>query len=249
VDAGDDSDGWSGYRWRLRLLHAIGPVLVAAFANSRLRCGRPTGWQSSRQQMWAHLDPGRTKPPSVNGGDPHAAWASYALDAELMLVRDPASADWTAPAGATFRDWLRGSTGMLREPDTADLNYHLSTLFPSVRPRGHLELRIHAQPDDGWIVPLAVVAALADERAANEAMAAVEPLWAAAGTAGDCPTAGTGSANPWLTAARLGTANAVIGLANRKCFAAARRALARQSAPSAVIAGVDAFSLRKMRWS
>jgi hypothetical protein len=46
-------------------------------------------------------------------GPPHAAWARYALDAELMLVRDPASADWTAPAGVTFRDWLRGSTGTL----------------------------------------------------------------------------------------------------------------------------------------
>ncbi|MGH3181285.1 MAG: glutamate-cysteine ligase family protein, partial [Streptosporangiaceae bacterium] len=34
LDSGDDSAGQSGYRSRWRLLHAIGPVLVAAFANS-----------------------------------------------------------------------------------------------------------------------------------------------------------------------------------------------------------------------
>jgi ergothioneine biosynthesis glutamate--cysteine ligase EgtA len=243
LDAGDDSDGWSGYHWRWRLLHAIGPVLVAAFANSPLRRGRPTGWRSSRQQVWAQLDPGRTRPPRVNDADPRMAWASYALDAELMLVRNPGSADWTAPVGLTLRDWLRGGpAGELREPGPADLDYHLSTLFPPVRPRGHLELRmVDAQPDDGWIVPLAVVAALADDQqAAEEAMIAVEPLWAA-GAAGDWPRTGTGGANPWLTAARSGPANAAIGKASRQCFAAAHGALGRQFAPPAVLTAVDAF--------
>ena len=37
LDAGHDSDGPDGYRRRWRLLHAAGPVLVAAFANSPLR--------------------------------------------------------------------------------------------------------------------------------------------------------------------------------------------------------------------
>ena len=44
VDAGGEEPGWSGFRWRWHLLHAIGPVLVAAFANSPLRGGRPTGF-------------------------------------------------------------------------------------------------------------------------------------------------------------------------------------------------------------
>ena len=107
LDAGDDSDGPSGYRQRWRLLHAIGPVLVAAFANSPLRDGKPTGWVSSRQQVWARMDPGRTRPPRMNG-DPRAAWAAYALDARVMCVPDPDSADWSAPPGLTFRDWVRG---------------------------------------------------------------------------------------------------------------------------------------------
>src|ERR1700722_17670835 len=91
LDAGDDSAGQSGYRSRWRLLHAIGPVLVAAFANSALRVGRPTGWCSGRQQVWANMDPRRTRAPARHAadGDPRDAWAAYALDAELMCVREP----------------------------------------------------------------------------------------------------------------------------------------------------------------
>ena len=68
-------------------------------------------------------------------------------------------------------------------PTADDLSYHMSTLFPPVRPRGHLELRmIDAQPGDGWIVPTAVVSALVDDPGpAQAAMAAVEPLWRAHG--------------------------------------------------------------------
>src|SRR5215468_5428170 len=116
LDAGDDGDGHSGYRWRWRLLHEIGPVLVAAFANSPLRGGRPTGWRSSRQQVWAHVDPGRTRPPRFND-DPRRVWAAYALDAQVMCVRDDGSADWSAPPGLTLRDWLRGATADGAEPD------------------------------------------------------------------------------------------------------------------------------------
>ena len=119
VDAGDDSGSQTGYRSRWRMLHAIGPVLVAAFANSPLRDGKPTGWRSARQQVWSNMDPGRTRAPVLDAsdGDPRDAWAAYALDAELMCVREPGSQDWTAPAGVTFRDWLRdGGSGTLRAP-------------------------------------------------------------------------------------------------------------------------------------
>src|SRR6266851_62799 len=119
VDAGLEGDGPSGYRYRWRLLHALGPVLVAAFANSPLRAGRPTGWKSTRQAVWARLDPGRTRAPAgaVPAGhgygqtpdaDPRAAWIDYALSAEVMCVRRPGDEPWTAPAGLTFRGWLRG---------------------------------------------------------------------------------------------------------------------------------------------
>ena len=75
LDAGDDSAGPSGYRSRWRLLHAIGPVLVAAFANSPLRDGKPTGWRSARQQVWANMDPRRTRAPGSPGPGKGAAEA------------------------------------------------------------------------------------------------------------------------------------------------------------------------------
>jgi ergothioneine biosynthesis glutamate--cysteine ligase EgtA len=249
LDAGDDSDGPAGYRWRWRLLHAIGPVLVAAFANSPLREGKRTGWASSRQQVWARMDPGRTRPPYLDG-DPRADWAAYALDAQVMCVREPDSADWSAPPGLTFRDWVNnpesagrapagkgngeGGAGRLRRPTAGDLEYHLSTLFPPVRPRGHFELRmIDAQPGDGWIVPLAVSSALlSDAQAGEAALAAVAPL-------GDGLPAGDDG--PWVRAARRGPADPAISQASRACFAAAREALDRTAAPAAVTAAVDAF--------
>lgn len=48
-----------------------------------------------------------------------------------------------------------------RRPVWADLDYHLSTLFPPVRAVGHLEVRyIDAQPGDLWRVPVAAIDAL-----------------------------------------------------------------------------------------
>jgi ergothioneine biosynthesis glutamate--cysteine ligase EgtA len=243
LDAGEDGGGESGYRSRWRLLHAIGPVLVAAFANSPLRGGRPAGWRSARQQVWAHLDPGRTRAPAApldGDGDPRDAWAAYALDAELMCVREPGSADWAAPPGLTFRGWLRdGGCGTLRPPTCEDLDYHLSTLFPPVRPRGHLELRmIDAQPGDGWVVPAAVAAALAgDERAAGAALAAAEPVW-------EGPGPGSGGRDPWLRAARSGPGDPDIGRASRRCFEAAGAALGRAGAPAPIRQAVAEFTER-----
>jgi glutamate--cysteine ligase len=255
LDAGDESDGPSGYRWRWRLLHAIGPVLVAAFANSPLREGSRAGWRSARQQLWAQLDPGRTRPPDLSG-DLRAAWSSYALDARLMCVRNPDSADWSAPPGLTFRDWVRGAR--LRRPSARDLDYHLSTLFPPVRPRGHFELRmIDAQQGDGWVVPLAVTAALLfDGQAGQAALAATAPLWPAdPGTGRDTGTgtgtgtggSGTRAEGPWQRAARLGPADPLLARASRDCFAAARAALERMAAPVDITAAVDDFTERYVR--
>ena len=95
----------------------------------------------------------RCTPCETNDGDPRAAWARYVLDAQVMCVREPGSTRWVAPSGLTFRNWIRGAASP--GPTADDLTYHMTTLFPPVRPQGHLELRvIDAQPgDDGWIVP------------------------------------------------------------------------------------------------
>jgi glutamate--cysteine ligase len=46
-------------------------------------------------------------------------------------------------------------------PTTADLDYHVSTLFPPVRPHGHMEVRyVDGQPGNDWTLPTAVIVAL-----------------------------------------------------------------------------------------
>jgi glutamate--cysteine ligase len=166
-----------------------------------------------------------------------------------MCVRRPGVQDWSAPPGLTFRDWLRGAGE--RPPTRDDLSYHLSTLFPPVRPRGHLEVRgIDAQPGDGWIVPLAVTAALLDDPlAAEQAMTAAEVLWHRPGPAGLAPGPGGPAhgwqpGSPWWLAARHGPAHPALAAASRRCFAAADAALVRAGAPPATRQAVAAFAER-----
>ncbi|WP_059007709.1 glutamate-cysteine ligase family protein [Streptomyces specialis] len=224
LDAGDDSDGPRGYRYRWRLAHRLGPVLIAAFANSPLWRGRKTGWGSSRQAVWRRIDPTRTSAPG-GGPDPRDAWADYALDAQLLCVRRDGSADWSAPRGLTFRSWLTGAR-VGRPPVLDDLEYHLTTLFPPVRPRGWLELRmIDAQPGDGWLIAPALAAVLLDDPvAADAAYAATEPL---------CGDLALPPPEVWARAAKLGPADPAIGKAVRACFAAADAALAASGDPLA----------------
>ncbi|MBW8484393.1 ergothioneine biosynthesis glutamate--cysteine ligase EgtA [Actinomadura parmotrematis] len=202
----DDADALR--RWRL--VHALGPVLVAAFANSPCHQGRRTGLRSSRQGVWADLDPCRTLPVlGPDGGDPAEEWTRYALDARVMVVHTK-DGRWIADPGMTFGSWLGKG-----EPDLTDLEYHLSTLFPPVRPRGWLELRmIDALPGRYWPVPVAVATALLEDPAATAAAeAAVDPV-----------------ADAWTAAARDALADPALARAARACFTAALDALPRLGA-------------------
>jgi glutamate--cysteine ligase len=154
LDIGADLDE-ACRRWQL--LHDLAPVLVATFANSPVHAGSPTGWRSGRQRVWQRLDLERTTMPS--GTDPADAWAQYALDAHVMLRRRE-SGDWVVPYGTTFADWL----GSDDPPAQGDLDLHLTTLFPPVRPRGWFEVRyLDAQPWAWWPVPVGVLTALVED--------------------------------------------------------------------------------------
>ncbi|MET9293934.1 ergothioneine biosynthesis glutamate--cysteine ligase EgtA [Streptomyces sp. NPDC003077] len=237
VDAGYEEPGPLGHGRRWRLAHLLGAVLVAAFANSPVSEGCPTGHRSTRQLVWSQLDPARTLAPPEEA-DPRAAWAAYVLDAPVMCVRSERG-PWDAPAGLTFREWAR--TGVPRPPTLEDLDYHVTTLFPPVRPRGHLELRmIDAQPGDGgWIVPLAVTAALFDDpEAAERAYRIVKPL---AETAGARPA----PRNPlWRHAARRALGDPELHAAALACFETALEALPRRGASAEVTAAVAAYTER-----
>ncbi|RKR86336.1 glutamate--cysteine ligase [Micromonospora pisi] len=228
VDAGDESDDWSAYDRRWRLANAIGPVLLASFANSPHVTRSGTRWVSYRQALRFSTDASRTRAPRTRT-EPRSAWARYALDARVALIAEPEPMPWLAPTGLTMRDWLRGHGP--RPVTLDDLERHLATLVPPIRPRGYLEFRmIDQQPGNGWIVPAAVVTALMDD--AGAAYAAAEA------------TARLGHLRlhrNWLTSAREGLTHPGLHAAAVTCFTAAADALPRLGAPAPVRAAVADF--------
>jgi glutamate--cysteine ligase len=100
-----------------------GPPLAAAFANSPWLDGRPAGIPGARTRIWQGVDHRRTGYDGrhLDPVDPVGAYHAFAVTAPRLPI-----------------------------PETADPTYHLSTLFPPVRPRnGYLELRfLDAQPDE-----------------------------------------------------------------------------------------------------
>jgi glutamate--cysteine ligase len=109
----------------------------------------------------------------------------------------------------SFAEWIDGAAPT--KPTADDLDYHLSTLFPPVRPRGYLEVRyLDAQDGDGWITPSVLLAGLmADETTVDATLAATEP-----------------AAGRWLHAARYGLADARIAASGKALVELAERVLA-----------------------
>ena len=162
LDAGP-AEGWTN---RFDLLRSLTPVLVAVSAGSAYLAGRASGWHSMRQQAWSGIDHGRTGP--VPGGAPGERWADYALAAPVMMVRD---GDRLAPVThrLTLAEWLAEPDRVGRTATAADLDHHLTTLFPPIRPRGYLEIRcLDALPDRWWPALAALTVTLVDDPVAAD---------------------------------------------------------------------------------
>ena len=212
----DLGPGDPGVRWRRA--HALGPTLIAMFANSPFGAeagvGRPSGWVANRLATWWGIDPTRTAAPTL-GPDPAESWARYALDANVLLIRGTTDDHATAlRTPFPFARWMEDGHEQ-GWPTVDDLSYHLTTLFPPVRPRGWLELRmLDALDADTWPVAVAVLVALLLDPAAGEAADEATQ-----------PTAGR-----WSEAAELGLADPVLARAADACVAAALDALPRLGA-------------------
>jgi glutamate--cysteine ligase len=225
LDAGTPSQ--LPVRWAAIL--ALGPPLLALFANSARHAGRDTGLASSRMSTWWNMDPRLTHPPAGPPGDPAAGWARYALAAPVVCVRRP-DGDWNPPPGVTLRDWAEGA---LPAPLTVgDLDYHLSTLFPPVRPRGYLEVRyLDTQPGADWVVPFALVAALFGDHATTEAALEIAT-----------PVSGC-----WIPAYRLGLRDPALRRAATRLAELASRRLDATGLPASVRSHVIETVERRLR--
>jgi len=200
--AGVDADRWL-------LANLLSPIATASFA-----CSPLDGAVCRRAQAWQGLDPTRTGFPerllAEGRGDPGEQYADFALDADLMLfLRGPEGAVAGQP-GFSLRTWIRDGHPEHGRATRADVDYHMSTLFPEVRLRGFYELRSVDGVPAFWRP--AVVAfwsgLLYDDEVRGAALELLEPARA------ELP-------DLWLRSAREGLADAQLSGAARRVWALA----------------------------
>lgn len=133
-DVGDRADASA----KLALLFRLSPVLLALSANSRRAAGADTGFASWRHRIWLDTDTSRGGVPD-GCLDPEQALAAYVRFARRAVVLFVTRNGTLHPAPRASLEQLV-ATGSVRITD-ADLDLHLSSLFPFVRPRGYLEVR------------------------------------------------------------------------------------------------------------
>jgi glutamate--cysteine ligase len=196
-------------RWKAAV--DAGPALVAAFANSPA-----PGWKSERMGWWMAMDP--------QYAETWPDWATLVLEAPVMMIRVSDDDFRAMTTVRPFRAWITGGNP-LGFPTEDDLRYHITTLFPPVRCRGWLELRmLDALPSPWWEVATAVASSiLADPAVARYSCAGTEGLWE--------------------EAARYGLSNPLLARAAGRCFAAAANALDGDLA-AAVAEYADRFVVR-----
>lgn len=220
-----DIGGASAQARRWRLGHRLGPTLVASFANSPFSRGGPARHRSERAAIWACVDPSRSASARACTADPAGAWLRYALAARVMLIRTCAERFHPVVTPLPFGRWMEVGHE-LGFPVLEDFEYHLGTLFPPVRPRGWLELRmIDSLPHPWWRAAAAVVAALFDDPAAAD----------------EAERATVATADLWADAARHGLAHPGLALAATACFQAALDALPRLGADEPTLSAVSGF--------
>jgi glutamate--cysteine ligase len=158
-----DDEPW--LRWRV--LNAATPYITAMFANSPIYAGKTTGYQTARAEVWRRVDPARTGIP-YDEQQPVEAYLEFALHAPAILF--PEQDGEHRP----FGEWLGRA-----DPTPEEWWDHLSTLFPEVRPRGHLELRSADSIEPQWYAaPLALTCGILYDsralRAANDLLGTPE---------------------------------------------------------------------------
>jgi len=130
-------------RRKLRVSLALQPIATALFANSPFREGKPSGFLSTRANVWTDTDNQRSGMVEMMF-DPNFSFERYVdwvLDVPMyFVVRDGEMIDL---AGQSFRRFMGGALGdtPAGHATMGDFADHLTTVFTDVRLKRFLEMR------------------------------------------------------------------------------------------------------------
>lgn len=129
---------------KFQVATGLTPFVMAYFANSELLEGNPSGFLSYRSHIWQDTDPDRCGLLDFVF-DPHFGYESYihyALHVPMyFILRDGSYID---ALGVKFIDFWKGNASKLKGyvANKGDWANHLTTLFPEIRLKSYLELRM-----------------------------------------------------------------------------------------------------------
>jgi glutamate--cysteine ligase len=173
IDYADEAD----MARKLRVAIGLSPFLTALFASSPFAEGRPSGYVSARARVWEDTDPDRCGfvPGVFDPGFGYREYAEYALDVPMFFIHR--SGHYLDYSGRSFRRFMEeGLDG--HHATVEDWALHLTTLFPLVRVKQYIELRM---ADVGPLSMICAFAALTrgllyDPQALGEADALVATI-------------------------------------------------------------------------
>ena len=129
---------------KMRVGLALQPIATALFAASPFLDGRPSGFLSTRSEIWRDTDRHRTGmlPRAFEADFGFASYVEWALDVPMYFVKRGET--YHDVTGTTFRQFMAGALaerlpGVVAE--MGDWVNHVGTLFPEVRLKRYIEMR------------------------------------------------------------------------------------------------------------
>lgn len=129
---------------KFRIATALTPFVVALFANSTIFEGRDTGYASYRTHIWHNTDNDRSGllPFVFDESMGYRSYIDYALNVPMyFIMRDNQYVD---ALGVKFIDFWQNKAEKLKQYQASmgDWVNHLTTLFPEIRLKSYLEVRM-----------------------------------------------------------------------------------------------------------
>lgn len=128
---------------KFRASLALQPIATALFANSPFIEGKPSGFVSSRANVWTDTDADRTGMLDFvfQDGFGFETYARYALNVPMYFAKR--GDRYIDLAGRSFVDFMEGKLAELpgERPTIKDWADHTTTIFPEVRLKKYLEMR------------------------------------------------------------------------------------------------------------